>query len=133
MKIIGFNFIKVSIERKEKIDVNMNITQNIKIEELEKEKIPFSNDSALKFKFVFTVDYSNNNAKLEFVGNVIVICESNELKEFLNYWKEKKIPENLQVPLFNFIMSKCNVKAISLEDELGLPLHFPTPKISEKQ
>jgi len=39
----------------------------------------------------------------------------------------------MRVPLFNFIMNKCNIKALYLEDEMGLPLHIPLPKISTEQ
>ena len=48
------------------------------------------------------------------------------------YWKDgsdKKIPEGIRIGLFNFIMSKCNVKALQLEDELGLPFHVPMPRL----
>ena len=53
-----------------------------------------------------------------------------ELKQFLDSWKDKKIPEHLRTSLFNFIMNKCNIKALFLEDELGLPLHIPMPKLT---
>ena len=52
--------------------------------------------------------------------------EKEELKEFLKFWKENKLPEGHKIPLFNFIMSKCNIKALTLEDELALPYHITT-------
>lgn len=132
MKIVGFNYSKVFLQRKEKLDDNMTITQNLVIKDITDDKMDISKQEVLNVKFSFTVEYSNDNAKLELEGNVIILPEKSELKRFLNEWKDKKIPEEYKVDLFNFIMGKCNVKSISLEDEFSLPLHFPTPKLTEK-
>lgn len=129
MRIIGFNLLKTSIERKEKFNDRPKITQNIDIKDIVREKIPISDQEALKIKFTFTIDYSKDIAKLEFLGNIITLPDEEEIKEILKEWKNKKIPENIRVGLFNFIMSKCNVKAIQLEDEMGLPLHVPLPRL----
>jgi len=129
MRIIGFNLLKTSIQRQEKITARPKITQNIDIKDIIKEKIPISDQEALKIRFSFTIDYSKDVAKLEFEGNVISLPDKNELKELLKNWKDKKIPENIRIGLFNFIMSKCNIKALQLEDEMGLPLHVPLPRL----
>ena len=130
MRIIGFNLSKVLVERKEKLGSKPKINQNIDIKEVEKEKVPFSNDNALKIKFNFTIQYSDNFAKLEFEGFVIVLPNEDELKKFLTSWKKKQVPEESRIFLFNFIMNKCNVKALELEDEMNLPLHVPLPRLS---
>ncbi len=119
MKIIGFNLIKISVERKEEIKA--------------KEKLPFSDDEVIKIAFKFLVDYEPDFAKLILEGYVIILPEKNEAKNLLKSWKDKKIPEELRVGLFNFIMSKCNIKALNLEDELNLPLHIPMPRINPQQ
>ena len=124
MKIIGFNFTKISIQREEKLEKTLNITQNFNIESVKKEKILISDIDSLKIKFNLKINYSEEYAKLEFEGNIILLPEDNELNNFLEAWKEKKIPENLQEIIFNFIMNKCNIKALYLEDELALPLHL---------
>jgi hypothetical protein len=133
MRIIGFNLTKILAERSENMKQNLQVTQNIDIKEVIKEDIPITKEEIIKIKFNLSVSYSDKSAKLEFNGNVLILPENNELKELLDSWKNKKIPENARVPLFNFIMNKCNIKALYLEDELGLPLHVPLPKISFKQ
>lgn len=132
MRIIGFNLIKISIERKDQIEKELKISQNIDIKDIIKEKIPISNDEALKIKFNFIIDYSRELAKIEFKGNVIILPEKEESKKILKSWKDKKFTEEFRVPLFNFIMSKCNIKALNLEDELSLPPHIQMPRISQK-
>ncbi|MAH07216.1 hypothetical protein CMI38_03130 [Candidatus Pacearchaeota archaeon] len=133
MRIIGFNLTKILAERSENLKQNLQVNQNIDIKDVIKEDIPITKEEIIKIKFNLSVSYSDKSAKLEFNGNVLILPENNELKELLDSWKNKKLPEDARVPLFNFIMNKCNIKALYLEDELGLPLHVPLPKISFKQ
>jgi hypothetical protein len=133
MQIIGFNLTKILIEKKENIPANMQINQNIDIKEVVKENIPISMDEALKMKFNFIINYQEDYAKVEFSGNLILLPTKEELKNFLKEWKDKKVPVELRMPLFNFIMNKCNIKALALEDELNLPFHVPLPKINPEK
>lgn len=130
MRIVGFNLTKVAIERKEQLERDLKISQNIDITNITKEKIPISNEEALKTNFNFTIDYSNDFAKIEFRGNVVLLPEKEEAKKILKSWKDKKLSDEFKIPLFNFIMSKCNIKALNLEDELFLPPHIQMPRLS---
>jgi hypothetical protein len=133
MKIIGFNLSKISGIRVDNLSGNLEITQNIDIKNIIEEDIAISKEKALKISFNFSINYSNEFAKIEFEGIIMALPEKNELKEVIKQWKDKKIPEDFRVPLFNFIMAKCNVKALSLEDELNLPTHFQMPRIDMKK
>jgi len=133
MRIIGFNLTKISIQRKEEIQGKLNINQNIDIKDIKEDNIPISQDKALKINFNFSINYSDNLAKLEFEGSVLTLPNKEELKEILDSWKSKKIPDQARMGLFNFIMNKCNIKALQLEDEMTLPLHVPMPRIGAQQ
>ncbi len=133
MKIIGFNLTKILVEKEDIHLEKISVNQDINIKEIKKEKIPISDTEALKIKFNLLINYSDKYAKLEFDGNVIILPEKDELKLFLDSWKDKKIPEEVRLPLFNFIMNKCNIKALYLEDELSLPFHIPMPRISTQK
>jgi len=133
MRIIGFNLTKILGERKEELEQGLKITQNINVNDISKEKIPINNDEALKVSFQFTIDYSKDSAKIDFEGNVILLPEKEESKKILKSWKSKKLEEDFRIPLFNFIMAKCNIKALTTEDELGLPPHIQMPRISPNQ
>lgn len=132
MRIIGFNLTKVLAEKEDIQKSRVQVEQNIDIKEVKKEKIPISDEDVLKISFNLSLNYSDNYAKLEFEGSILILPDKGELKNFLDHWKNKKIPESSRVPLFNFIMNKCNIKALYLEDEMGLPLHVPMPRISFK-
>ncbi|MEK6859488.1 MAG: hypothetical protein AABX54_01605 [Nanoarchaeota archaeon] len=129
MKIIGFNLSKILCEKQEKAQGKIQINQNINIKDIKKEKIPISDNEILVVNFLFTIDYTENFGKIEFEGNVLLLPEKEETKSFLKSWKDKKIPDEFRTPLFNFIMAKCNIKALNLEEELSLPHHIPMPRI----
>lgn len=133
MKIIGFNLIKISVTRKEKSAENLKLKSNIELQDVSKDKIELTKQDLLKIKFAFTVDYEPDFAKLEFEGFIVVLPEQDELKKILKSWKSKKVPDEIRVPLFNFIMTKCNIKAILLEDEMNLPLHIPMPRLKPSE
>ena len=133
MKIIGFNLTKVLSEKKEESPSKVEINQNIDIKNISQESIPITKEPILKLDFTFSINYSGNFAKTEFEGIMLIIPENNELKEVLKSWKDKKISEEIRIPAFNFIMSKCNVKALSLADDLNLPYHIPMPRIDPQK
>jgi len=129
MKIIGFNISKILIERENPIKGKLEIKSGLDIADIKKEEVPISEKPGLKFDFSYKVDYNPNIAKLEIKGSLITLDDDNESKEILEAWKKKKYEHKSKVPIFNFIMSKCNIKAIQLEDEMGLPIHIPLPKL----
>ena len=130
MKIIGFNLTSIHVDRKDNIDQSVQITQNVDIKDLSEEPVPIANTTALKLSFNLVVKYSNDMAQLEMGGNILILPDESEEKKLKASWKEKKIPEDMKVPLFNFIMNKCNVKALHIEDEMNMPLHVPMPRLS---
>jgi len=132
MKIIGFSIHKISVERKNPIKGKLKIKSNLNIDDIIKEKVPISTNEALKFDFSYNINYEPNIAKIEIKGSVIALDDKNESEEILKEWKKKKYTHNSKIALFNFIMNKCNIKAIQFEDEVGLPLHIQMPKLRPK-
>ena len=132
MQIIGFNLTKISVEREEKLNGKLDVKQNVNIENIIEDNVSISKDKIIKITFIFSIKYGEDLAKIEFKGMVIVLPKPEELSTIIKDWKEKKFNNSFRVPLFNFIMNKCNVKALALEDEMALPLHIPMPKLAPK-
>jgi hypothetical protein len=130
MKIVGFNLTKIFVERKEKIEGKLDIKQSINIDDISKDKINLTENEIIKLNFTFSIDYSPDMAKIEFKGGLIIVPEEDELKKIMKEWKNKQVSEELRIPLFNFIMHKCNIKAISFEDDMSLPLHIKMPRVA---
>jgi len=135
MQVIGFNFEKIQAERKQaKGTQNMQINSNINIKNITQEEISIVKDKpVLKFDFEFSVNYKPEIAEIVFRGFSLVLVEKDESKDILKKWKNKKISEEVRLPLFNLILTKCNLRALQLEEELNLPTHIPLPRIKPEQ
>jgi len=133
MKIIGFSVTKISIERKNEPKGQLELKSGLNIDDIVQEKINISEKSSLKFSFTFTIDYQPNVAQLEIKGILITLDDKDESKDILKEWKKKKFEHPVKLSLFNFIMEKCNLKALQLEEEVGLPFHIPFPKLAPAQ
>jgi len=134
MQVIGFNFTKISSERKKAPEGKIEIKSNINVKTIEPEKLELIKEKdVLKFTFEFSIDYTPGIAKLDFEGFSLIMLEKNKSKEILKKWKSKKIDDDVRLPLFNLILTKCNLKALQLEEEFGLPTHVPMPKLAPPQ
>jgi hypothetical protein len=71
----------------------------------------------------------------EAILNFLINCEEeiSELKDILKKWKGKKLADETRIPLFNTILTKCNLKSLQLEEEFGLPTHIPMPRVQPPQ
>ena len=131
MRIIGFNFKKISVERKKDIQGKLEIKSNLQIDDIEKESIDIAGE-ILKFHYEYSILYEPGFAEINFKGNVLVLPEKEDVKKILKEWKKKKLSEDVRLPIFNFIMSKCNLKALQFEEEFGLPPHLPLPRLTKQ-
>jgi len=137
MQVIGFNFEKISAERKEqekKPEEKIEINSNISVKDITQEKIGIVKDKpVLKITFEFLVNYKPNVADIILRGNILTLVEKDEAKSITKKWKDKKISDDVRIPLFNIILTRCNLKALDLEEQLNLPTHIPLPRIKPQQ
>lgn len=134
MQILGFNFEKIKAERKSQAQGKLEISSNIDIKDIVQEKLDLVKEQVpIKISFEFSVKYKPEIAEIVLAGSILVLSEKDISKEILKKWKAKKIEESMRIPVFNFIMNKCNLKAMQLEEELTLPTHVPLPRIQQQE
>lgn len=134
MQVIGFNFKKIQAEKKNLSKDKLTIDSNVNIQNISEEKIEAVKDKpVLKFDFNFTVNYKPDVAEIKLQGMVLLMVEKDQSKMIFKKWKNKEVLEEIRVPLFNLILTKCNLKAMMLEEELSLPTHIPLPRIKPQQ
>lgn len=130
MAIVGFNLSKVLVERKDVFSGKISIKSGANITNIRKENISLMKDKeTLRVDFDFHIFYDPQFARVEFKGFVLVVEEPKNIKNILNDWRTKKVSPALQQDVFNLVLRKCNVRALSLEEELNLPTHFPFPVV----
>jgi hypothetical protein len=133
MKLISFKFKKIQIEKLSESFKNVKVNTKIDISNIEQIESPaLNNESILKIKFNHKIDYDPEIAKIELGGETLLVVEEDKVKEIIDAWKNKKMSEDFRIVLFNIILRKTNIKALELEDQMGLPLHVPLPTLKKK-
>lgn len=132
MKIIGFSITGISAEKKADIKGNVNINSNLNVDKISEEKIPFLDKPGIKFEYTYSVDYTPNLASIKIKGIVLTVIDEKTSEDVIKNWNKKDFDQNLKLTLYNFILSKCHLKSIILEDDLTLPSHIPFPQLSTK-
>ena len=134
MRLIGFNFTKIYVERFKGFDKDLKVNTNIDISDVKKTDIDFfkSKEEFVSVKFKYSINYEPDSAKIEFEGDMIVSAEPKQIKDLMKKWEKKDVSDEFRPFLFNIILRKSNVRAIQLEEEMNLPFHIPLPRISPK-
>jgi len=135
MRIIGFNFNKINIEKfSDKIE-NLKINTDINISEINEIKLDFfkTKEQFIGVKFIYKISYKPDISKIELAGNIVFGIEPQIAKDILKQWQNKKISEEFRITLFNVILRKSNLKALQLEDEMNLPPHISLPSLKKQE
>ena len=132
MPIVGFNYIKIDVEKKNSVKGNVNIHNNVTIKNVEKSDVDISNDKqqVARFNFEFTSKYEPEIGKIVLGGNILYLDKQKKIKEILDTWKkEKRVEKELMTTILNTILAKCNIQALILSESVNLPPPIPLPKV----
>ncbi len=130
--IVGFGFTKLSAEKNEAAKGKIDINNNVSIKNVEESDLSLGKEkqNALKFIFEFTSKYEPDVGTILFEGEVLYLEDPKKVKEILNSWKkDKKIDKELMAGVLNTVLTKCNVQALILSQEVNLPPPIPMPKV----
>ncbi|MEK6875406.1 MAG: hypothetical protein AABX30_01865 [Nanoarchaeota archaeon] len=132
MKIISFNLTKLSAERFSNLNEKLKINTNIDIFSIKNADVAIldEKENIVEIDFNYIIDYDPKIAIIDFKGKIWASLDKKQKKQLLDGWKDKKILDEIRIPLLNFIFQKSNIRALQLEEELGLPLHLPMPRLS---
>ena len=131
MAIIGFNFTKIAAQKLENKSGKIKIANNIGISKVESSK--FAGDSkreAVNVSFRFDCLYEPKAAHLQFEGAITLLLAKATADELVKGWEEKKAPAAQLTAAMNHVLERCNIQAIVLSRDLGLPSPVPLPKVS---
>ena len=136
MTIVGFNFTKIEAEKKDLIKGKININNNVSINKVEEKDLSLGNQKqkVLKFTFEFLAKYDPDAGAIILTGDVLFMDDTKKIKEILDGWKkDKKLPKEIMPNILNTIMSKCNIQALILSEQINLPPPIPLPKLQQAQ
>ncbi len=136
MTIIGTSFTKILVEKKTAARDKLSIANNVAISNVEATNLSIgtSKQDALKFSFEFTAKYEPNVGEILLSGELMFLETPEKIKEIAAEWKKsKKVPKDTMAPILNNILTKCNVEALILSREIGLPPPVQLPKVTVKK
>ena len=136
MSIIGFNFTKMLIEKKDiKNTGKVKVSNNVAIKNVNESGIKISSDDqiSLKFDFEFVSKYEPELGSVKLEGNVITLEKKDDGQKIIDEWeKSKKIGSDSMKRILNTILAKANVQALILTRDVNLPSPIPLPKVNTK-
>ena len=133
--IVGFNFNKINVERKDMIKGKISISNNVSIKNIEEKDLALGKEkqNALKFTFEFDSKYEPNIGDIILGGDILFVGDAKKAKEILDSWKkDKKIPKDVMTSVLNTVLTKCNIQALILSQEVNLPPPIPLPKVKRE-
>jgi len=135
MKLVGFNFNKINIEKMKNDLKDLKINTSINLKEIKEIKADLikSKDILLSVSFNYSINYDPKIAEINFEGFMIIEVDSKLGKDILKDWKKKIIKEEIRISFFNAVLMKSNIKALELEENMNLPSHFQMPSLRENE
>lgn len=131
MRLIGLNFTKINIEKfSDKLE-NLKINTKIDVSDITTIKADMfkTKEEFIMVNYSFNVDYEPDIAKINISGKIVLALDPKISKEVLKKWKDKKVSDDIKIPLFNIIIRKSSLKALELEEDMNLPSHIPFPTV----
>ncbi len=135
MTIVGFNFNKIEVSKKEGTKGKVNIKNNITITDIQEKNIELGakDQNALKFFFEFTSSYEPALGRIMLGGDLLFIDEAKKTKAILEEWKKtRKIAKDLMRSILNTVLTRCNIEALILSQKVNLPPPIPLPSIKKE-
>ena len=135
MSVIGIQFNKIIIDKKNTAKGKINVNNNVAVKDVYKTDLTFgtSKQNTLQFDFEFKVHYDPGIADMTFTGFLTYFEKPEVIETVLASWKkDKKVPKEVMTPVLNSLLAKCNIEALEFSREVNLPPPIPMPKVDLK-
>lgn len=129
IKFVGSRILSINANKSKKVGNKEGI--KVKIENI----VPsFSKETKeiLEVSYSFEVNYGSLGM-VEIKGEVYLSSDEASLKKIQESFKNKGKLSKEQSNLTNLIFQKASLKALKIEDELGLPPHIKLPVLSVQE
>ena len=133
MAVIGLTIDKIEAERRGAAPrVEVRLTPSVTdVEKSKLEGVSEKPKDVLIVKFSFDVSFKPDVGKMKMEGSLIYMGDVD--KAYKEWQKNKKLPENINTEILNFIFRNVTPKAFFIANELQLPPILPVPRIRRRQ
>ena len=135
MPILGYNIVSIDADRTMKTPSisNIDVSSTAKISSVEDRTITFPEKlEALGIGFEFNTQYKPDLANIKLIGEVVFVDKDH--KNILKFWnKNKKLPDEIDLEIKNFLFRRCLTLGVNLSQELQLPPPVVFPVFTKKE
>lgn len=136
MPIVGFNLERILAEKKSPVNKDLRIKPNVMIKDVKIEEINLSGEKKqklLKILFEYQAEYQPKIGNIEISGHILYTGSQKDIEKIVEKWKkEKKMSDDILLQFINTVLLRCNIKALSLSQEVNLPPQLRLPTVSKK-
>ena len=132
MVVVSFNFNKIVAERKSAPRGGIKVSSNVSIKDVEPIDFNLGNSKqkALKYIYEFISKFEPDVGSLEITGDILDLQEDKKVDEIVKGWKkDKQLKKEVVAPIINLVLSKCNIKALMLSQDVNLPSPIKLPRV----
>ncbi len=135
MSILNFGFTKILVEKYTSATKQIKIQSGMNILDVsESEMIKDAKQKAFVVKFAFEIKYEPGVAVINLEGDLIFLAGEEVSKKVAEAWsKNKSLPKDIALNVFNRILHNCNVESLILSKEMNLPAPIQLPKVRAQQ
>lgn len=134
MPIIGFSISSINAERKNVTVNRLDINSTPKITSVEERTITVAGKvDALAIGFEFLTAYNPDVGQIKINGELIYTSSENPKKIVKTWNKDKKLPDDVDIEVKNFLFRKCLTIGIDMSENLQLPPPLAFPMIIPKK
>ncbi len=137
MPIVGFNFTKLTAERKkDQIKGDVKVKNDLVLQSLTTTEVELGGkkQNVLKLTFDFLIEHQPGLGNMILSGFVLFLEAPENTKAILDTWKkDKKMSPQLATVLINAILTRVHIRALELAQSVNLPLHIKLPIVLPKQ
>ncbi|MBI2085013.1 MAG: hypothetical protein HYT71_00705 [Candidatus Aenigmarchaeota archaeon] len=134
MPVIGMQLTKIEASRKSNPTPGFKVESMPTIVSVEEKELPAigNGGKVLVINFLFTVDYRPDIANIKISGEILYL-EEGERVGAKTWAKNKALPQNVMIEVYNTIFRKGLLKALVLSDDMQLPPPLQVPIVTPKK
>ena len=130
MPIAGLQFTKISAERKNPAKGTINVNHNAAIIDMKRQPSKIADQEAVKATFEFVTKIEPGVGTIHLAGEMVVLEKPSVVDRILKEWeKNRQFPQDMMEDVMNHLLTKCNIEALILGKEIGLPPTIQLPKV----
>jgi hypothetical protein len=136
MGVISFHFDKFNIEKKKELEAPIKVEIGMRVIDVKEEDISLGSgksEKVLRFFYEYKAEYQPNQAQIIICGNLVYFEPEEDLKKVSEEWtKTKRMNTDITRSIMNNVLMRCQIKALSLGQDIGLPPQIKLPLVTKK-